>query len=235
MRRVCKHVTRHRRDAWRGFTLVELAVSLAIIALLLGMLVVPLSTQIDQQRAAETQRQLELIREAVIGFAMANGRLPCPATPTTPSGTAGAGTENKPGAACAITEGVVPWSTIGVPEADAWGRRFTYRVTSAFADDPAGTLSSFTLTQNGDITVTDGAVAIATTIPAIIVSHGKNGLGSFGSDGTQLAGATGDELQNANANVTFISRTNAPNFDDQVVWVSANILKSRMVAAGRLP
>lgn len=219
----------------RGFTLVELAVSLVIIALVLGMLVVPLSTQFDQQKIAETQKQLEYVREAVLGFAIANGRLPCPATPTTPTGTAGAGTENKPGASCGIVEGALPWADLGVPETDAWGRRFTYRVTAAFADDPSGMQASFLVTDTGNITVTDGSANIATTIPAVIVSHGKNGLGGFQSNGTQLAGAAGNELENANNNGTFISRTHAPDFDDLLVWVSANTLKSRMVAANRLP
>ena len=53
----------------RGFTLIELAVVVAIFGLLLTILVVPLSTQFDQQRAAETQKQLENVREALIGFA----------------------------------------------------------------------------------------------------------------------------------------------------------------------
>ena len=219
-----------RRRA-RGFTLVELAVGLLIIALLLGMFMVPLSTQFDQQRYAETQRQLDMAREAVIGFALANGRLPCPATPTTPITTAGAGDEN-----CALTEGVVPWSALGVPETDAWGRRFTYRVTAAFADAPAaGLLSSFLLTDNGNITITNGSINIATLVPAVIVSHGKNGLGAYKPDGLQLSGATGNELENANNTATFVSRTNAPDFDDLVTWVSASVLKTRMVAGGRLP
>jgi len=127
---------------------------------------------------------------------------------------------------------------LGVPETDAWGRRFTYRVTLASADDPAaGALSSFALTGNiGDITVNDGAgVAIATSVPAIIVSHGKNGLGSFGPDGAQWGGAAGNELENADNDTTFVSQINAPTFDDLVVWIPPNLLKSRMVAAGRLP
>jgi prepilin-type N-terminal cleavage/methylation domain-containing protein len=215
----------------RGFTLVEMAIGLAIIALLLGMLMVPLGTQMDQQRYGETQRQLDLARDAVIGFALATGRLPCPATPTIATGAAGAGTEN-----CALAEGVVPWAAIGVPETDAWGRRLTYRVTVAFADAPAvGTLSSFLLTDSGDMTITNGAVNIATQVPAVIVSHGKNGLGAFDTNGVQIAGAAGNELENANGNTTFISRTNAPDFDDLLIWVSASVLKSRMVAAGRLP
>lgn len=218
-----------------GFTLVELAVSLVIIALVLGMLVIPLGTQMDVQRTSDTQRQMEHIREALIGFAVARGRVPCPATPGVATGTAGAGTENKPGAACGLTEGVIPWSDLGVPETDAWGRRFTYRVTPAFADDPVGMQASFLITDNGNITVTDGATNIASNVPAVIVSHGKNGLGAFQTNGTQLAGAAANELENANGDGTFVSRTHAPDFDDVVLWVSGNILKSRMVAASRLP
>ena len=44
----------------RGFTLVELAVALAVIGLLLGMLIVPLNSQIDQQRTNDTRKQLNL-------------------------------------------------------------------------------------------------------------------------------------------------------------------------------
>lgn len=223
-----------------GFTLVELAVALAIIGLLLGMLIVPLSTQVDQQRIGDTQRQLDLIREAVIGFAVANGRLPCPATPTTPNTTAGAGTENKPATVCGIFEGVLPWATLGLPETDAWNNRFTYRITDTFADDPvAGMLASFSLTDNGNITVNNGvingSIVIASNIPAIFVSHGKNGFGAYRRDGTQVTGAAGDELQNANVTTVFVSRVPSPDFDDLVGWVSPNVLKARMVAANRLP
>ena len=224
----------HPRRA--GFTLIELAVVLAIFGILLGILVVPLSTQMEQQRIAETDRQLAAVREALIGFAIANGRLPCPANPAVATGSAGAGTENKPGTTCAAAAGVVPWAALGVPEADVWGRRLTYRVTLNFADDPpAGAQASFLITDPGDITVTDGAAIIATTLPAIVVSHGKNGLGGYRTDGTQVSGATGNELENANGNTLFVSRTYGPDFDDQVVWISAHILKSRMVAANRLP
>ena len=225
----------------RGFTLVELAVALAVIALLLGMMIVPLGTQFDQQRIGDTQRQLNIVYEALLGFAVANGRLPCPATANVANTTANAGTEVTTVAgtvtSCTLSEGVVPWTTLGINETDAWGRRFTYRVTSTWADfdSAAGTLSSFTLTENGTLTVTNGAASIATNVVAVVVSHGKNGAGAYQADGSRLALGIGDELENADGDTTFVSRTNAPDFDDLLTWLSPAVLKARMVASSRLP
>jgi hypothetical protein len=107
------------------------------------------------------------------------------------------------------------------------------------ADDPTGGLqASFALTDNGNITVTTGGAApvtIATNMAAIVVSHGKNGFGAYQTTGAQLAGAAADELENADVDGTFISKIHEPTFDDVLVWVSPNVLKSRMVAASRLP
>ena len=222
-----------------GFTLVELAVVLAIFGLLLGILVIPLGTQVDQQRYAEAQRQLNAVHEALLGFAIANGRLPCPANATLASGTVNAGAENRQAAPlnpCVAAQGALPWATLGVPELDPWGYRFTYRVATNLADDPPlGMQASFLITEAGDITVTDGAVNIGTSLAAVVVSHGKNSLGGFRPDGSQLIGAAGNELENADNDLTFVSRLPAPNFDDVMVWVTPNILKTRLVAANRLP
>jgi len=222
----------------RGFTLVELAVALAVIALLLGMLVVPLNTQVDQNRINETQKQANLIVEAILGFAVTWGRLPCPAAPTTANTMAGAGSEARTGTACTQPEGVVPWAALGVAETDAWGRRFTYRVTAMLADDPTGGLqASFALTDTGNITVRSSAagVDIASNIAAIVVSHGKNGLGAYQTTGVQIMGAAADELENVDNDGIFVNKLHEPAFDDVLAWVSPNVLKSRMVAAGRLP
>src|SRR6185295_584121 len=63
----------------RGFTLIEMAVAVFVIALLLGSILVPLTTQVEQRKISDTQRLLDETREALIGFAAANGRLPRPA------------------------------------------------------------------------------------------------------------------------------------------------------------
>ena len=49
----------------KGFSLVELAVALTIIALLLAGALIPLSVQIDVRNVGDTQRSMESIREAI--------------------------------------------------------------------------------------------------------------------------------------------------------------------------
>ncbi|PKO34232.1 MAG: prepilin-type cleavage/methylation domain-containing protein [Betaproteobacteria bacterium HGW-Betaproteobacteria-7] len=208
-----------------GFSLVEMAIVLVIFALLAGGLMMTLTTQQEIQRLSEARRQLADIREALLGYAVINGRLPTPADPSIASGSANAGI-----AATTLTSGVLPWATLGLPETDPWGQRFTYRVDATFA-------SAFTLATPGASTfkVTDGAVNIATNLPAIVISHGRNGLGGYRSTGTQVPNAAGDELLNTTGTPNFVSRTHTPDFDDEVVWVPLPILMSRMITAGRLP
>lgn len=242
-----------------GFTLIEIAVVLAIIGLLLGGILVPLSAQMEQHNISDTQKSLSDIKEAVIGYALANGRLPCPAKPALISGVDALAGQ----ADCTITTGVIPWVTLGVNETDAWGHRFTYSVTPEFADaisansfgyDSNPTYgcvsthvctptnnplnSSFALCSCGALNVrfaTAGTI-IASNVPAVIVSHGKNGAGAYTPKGQQLAvGSNTDELENSDADTTFVSHTPTATFDDLVVWVSPNILLNRMVAAGKLP
>jgi len=263
----------------KGFSLVELAVALAIIALLLAGALIPLSTQIEVRNVADTQRSMESIREAIIGFAQANGRLPCPADGTIAAGGTNAGKE-----LCPNTSGVVPWATLGVPEIDGWGRRFSYWVSPIFTDAigttfnntfpsaqnppcpspiPTPTQSSFALCSLGSFTVntrsesTHAANNLGSVLPAVIISHGKNGFGAYAvGGGPRLAVPAGtDEAANAtDAGTIFYSRTRTPaaagcvdpappapsaapacEFDDIVVMISSSALIARMVAAGRLP
>lgn len=253
-----------------GFTLIELTMVLMIIGLLLAGLIPTLSAQVEAQRINETRKQLEEIKEALIGFAISKGRLPCPADSTTPTGMANAsgvysGTEYKdPLGFCAKLTGsgntrawgVVPWATLGVGETDAWGRRFSYRVTNSFADITDGAAAngasappcatslpasgvSFQLCSGGNfnvLTKTSGN-EIAKYIPILIISHGKNGLGAYMPNGAQIPPASsGDELSNSDIlYMDYVSHDPTPSFDDLVVWLSPNILFNRMVTAGKLP
>lgn len=263
-----------------GFTLIEIAIVLVIVGLLLGGLLMPLATQVEVQRRVETEKAMEQIKEAIIGFAQINGRLPCPANPATPSGTVGAGIERTPAAVTTVCTGglvgVVPWVTLGVSELDGWGRRFTYRVTDWYSDlnivntvqapPPAPvvcpdrpTNASFALCSPGDMNIRVGpALAlVATTVPAVIVSHGKNGRGAYLPTGLQMTcpaippplpappPPTPEEIQNAMCPtinpLAFISHAstsaNSPmgEFDDIVSWIVTPSLMKSMVDAGRLP
>ena len=116
--------------AARGFTLVELAVVIFIIVLLLGSLFVPLQTQIESRNYDTTQRILEQAREALMGYAAANGYFPCPAS-TTSNGLEAVGANHATGAAttCPLAVwggvttyiGFLPAATLGFTPTDANG------------------------------------------------------------------------------------------------------------------
>ena len=234
----------------RGFTLIEMAVVVFVIALLLGSILVPLQTQVEQRQISDTEKALDEIREALVGFALANGFLPCPdKTGGGGAGTANDGTEDVTAATgtCVATEGHVPWTTLGVGANDAWGNRFRYRVAGAFAQRSPGT--TFGLTTAGSLTVVcpapgcNPSYTYTTNTPAVVLSHGRNGLGAVNaSAGTaNPAPASTDELENSDSDSTFVKRppsaagASAGEFDDVVAWLSVNILLNRMVAAGKLP
>jgi len=114
-------VRSHRPRRARGFSLIELAFGLVIVAILLSSLLVPLVTQIDQRRVAETQRLLDEARSALIGFAAANSRLPCPAIATSNGQEAFAAGGNPNNGSCANFVAFVPAATLGLSPVDALG------------------------------------------------------------------------------------------------------------------
>jgi len=223
-----------------------MAVALFIIALLLGSMLVPLTAQVEQRQIADTQKRQDEAKEALIGFALANGYLPCPAISATN------GQEDRTAGTCtgAKRSGYLPWETLGVSRLDAWGRVYRYSVTPAFADSA----SLFKVTTATDITVRtrDGGGALtvlASNVPATVVSHGKNGYGAVDTLGAALALPTGwpaantDENSNATSATSFVSRSpqaegatgTGGEFDDVVTWVPLYLLLNRMIAAGKLP
>lgn len=223
-----------------GFSLVEMAIVLVIVAILLAGLLPSISSQMEQQRRAETRKQMDEIRAALIGYAASQTppKLPCPAKPTLATGTPGAGVAD-----CTISPtrtGVLPWVTLGTSETDAWGRRFTYAVANSGGGDFA---TSFILSSTGNLSVLSSPTGVCPTngcvgsnIPAVIISHGPNGLGAYTQQGIKLQNSTDvGEQTNYAGGINFVSQDTTPTFDDLVVWLSPNALFNRMVAAGKLP
>ena len=219
-----------------GFSLVEIAVVLVILAILITAIGVPLGTQLDQQRAVDTQKQLENIKEAIYGFAMANGRLPCPAT-------AAGGTEDPVGGGVCTTEsGFVPGITLGLSGLDSAGfvvdgwrdgldaRRIRYAVrpVSTTSGAPAQCTSTLTrvlttsdrmrtatmdcLAQSAVLMLTVNTTIITGALPgtctaSALTTKAPFVIFSLGKNGTTV-GTGADETTNQVANaVTFISNT----------------------------
>ena len=229
-------------SAQHGFSLVEMAVVMVILAMLIGGLLSPLTAQIDQRNMNETQKSLFEIKQALTGFAVTTGRLPCPAI------SASNGDEKVTCVALADRHGYIPWAMLGVPKLDAWGRMFRYSVTPAYAG-PVGTLVLSPPTarditiQTRDATGTLVNVTNPNNIPAVVLSHGKNGYGATDDLGavTSVPAPNVDETTNATNATTFVDQvpkdtgSAGGEYDDIVTWISPNILFSNMVAAGRLP
>jgi len=236
----------------RGFSLIELAVVLVIVGLLVGGGIAALNSATQQTRRIEAERQLVHVRDALYGYAMAEGRLPCPDTDYPPDGW-----ENWPddretntaGTDCDAAGGALPWVQIGLGRRDPWGNPLHYRVdvnSPNFADpdsdidDPA-----FDLSDSANLEVEDGdGGTIVDSAPAVIVSFGPQGSQVW-TDGSYVCPATGfsnDENENCdNTNNTFIATEyrppDSPNgrFDDVLIWIPLPVVKSRMVDAGLLP
>lgn len=236
-------VVEHRIN--RGFTLIEIAVGLFIVSLILGSILIPLGTQVEQKQLSDTQKSMEEAKEALVGYTIANGYLPCPDLTT--GANSNDGQEDVTAGACTSTEGNLPWATLGVTGVDSWGNRIRYRADPTYSSHS----TPFILTSNSALRVCTNA-ACSTLLTsgtagqgavAVLMSHGKNGLGAINSttNAAYPAPTGADELANTDNNTIFVSRTQsaagstAGEFDDIVIWLSKNLLFNRMVAAGKLP
>lgn len=144
--------------ALKGFTLIELAVALTIVALVIGGLAVPMSKRLAEQQYIDTQANIDKAIEALVGYAILNRRLPCPDVMTlttdnrdgfediagavgaitgcsvgmTASGTAPASNAaNYHSDPDGVSWGDLPWQTLGLGaphNVDAWNNRLRYAV-----------------------------------------------------------------------------------------------------------
>ncbi len=223
-----------------------LMIMLMIAGVVGAMFTIQLSGRGASERAqvAATTLALSQAREALIGFALVNGRLPRPAIPGTN------GVENP--AVCvsdAACSGTLPWVTLGVSQLDSWGKALRYSVSKEFSQiglalttvptrkvqtrNAVGVLGFVNGKGSVAACAVNGAGATDVTsdcTPAILFSTGKMNFGST------------DEMTNSTAStMTFVRRaatenTAAPGgaFDDIVIWLSGNVLFDRMQKAGKL-
>ncbi len=189
-----------------GFTLVEIAMVLAILTFIMSALIFPLTKQNDYKRMATTQERLEEIKEALLGFAILNDSLPCPALLA----------EDGKSAPCG-DEGYLPWAELGVGRYDSWGNPFYYQVGSQSpyisSDLEVQDMQGLDLVNKDK----DGNSRII----AIIFSYGKDGK----------ANGENNKKDKIYTQDVYVEDT----FDDILIWLPKSILINRLAAAGKWP
>ena len=245
----------------RGFTLVELLVVLLVMAILASALAVPLASQLAARRFADARRQMDEVRDAILGHAAAHGRLPCPAV-----GAGGGQEAFAPGGDAANGEcatfagGFVPGAALGLATPggeglvlDPWGAPLRYAVASGAVNGiarpftRANGLQAATLPALGDAShflfvCASGAGATAASCGAASLQLTRRAafvLLCTGPNGLRPPAAGSDEAHNLDGNGVFVARDPGPDgngeFDDLVQWVALPLLAHRLLTAGRLP
>ena len=229
-------------ESCRGFTLLEISIVLLIMGVLLGSVLKPIGAGIVDRQRKETLQQLIDIRDALLGYASVHHRLPCPIS----IGNNGAGSTQLPADQCSLAHGFVPAVTLGISGrynddgllTDSWGSPIQYHITLSDADNDG--LADFTTAQemrdvgmqnlSPEYEVCDSSTCSqlrANRVPVVLVSTGRNQTGSA------------DEAENQNSDNRFVSRdidaVGADQFDDLVIWLSGNILLTRLLQAQVLP
>lgn len=239
-----------------GYTLIELVLVILIIGVLLAGLGIPFAAQVGNARVLETRTGLDRVKEALIGYAVADAahRLPCP--DTTGDGQQDFTNANPaPSPRCDAVEGFLPWRDLGVGASDAWGNRYRYRADDAFTHsdgvrtaaqagttDTAETLSGLAVQDTAGAALTSGN---PNAPAAIVYSCGPNQEPDLANDadGTPNSTMVPPQLDCGNpgaADATFtqgspIDAPAANDFDDLLVILSKYVLLNRLVQSGQWP
>ena len=206
----------------QGFSLIELAIVLVVMAILFQSVGIPIYQQHKQQKIAVTQKQLESIGDLIVSYFATHKRLPCPAIIN------GSGLEAFQNNQCRNKNGFIPMQTLGLTGRvnedglllDAWGQPIRYHVSSydqwIWFDSARISQLSGLSTLKGDLTVclssdecrlTTGGLLMATELPFVLLS-----LGAIATV------ASADQQENANEQqVLGLNRRYGLNADEQFV------------------
>jgi len=216
----------------RGFLLLEAWIVLLVLTLLLASLALPLATQVSLRRQEEARRQLDDARDALLGFAAAHGRLPCPASAVSRGQESFApGGDEANGNCSNFHDGFLPGAALGLFPLDAggfvrdpWGseqNRIRYAVFGAGTSvngvvNPltrsdgmrSATLAGLGAAPHYLFICSTGIAASATGCgPAVnqLTRRAAFVLLSLGADAPNAPDAGSDEARNLAGNPVFIS------------------------------
>jgi len=222
----------------QGFTLIEIAIVLVIIAVLLSYTFMPLRAQLETANIKKAHSKLTEIEESLYGFAIANERLPCPTLPgqggTAQPAILDATPPAIPGAdSCTTNIGFVPSSTLGLKGQvncdglliDPWGRPYYYSITNADASNDwddfveRGQLKSIANGGEGidavtpDIQICNNLdVDCTAATPASAIST-SNAVAVIFTRGTRQRNNSTDEDENAGEGANLASGCGLPAYE----------------------
>lgn len=236
-----------------GFTILELALTLSIIAVISVGVLVPLVAQVTQRKISDTERILEQAKETLMGFAAANGRLPCPATANTDGfekfsavavGSIPAG--NVANGNCATFNGFLPAATLGFTPVDeqgyaidGWRTRFNrirYAVSNATTTVPNTTTALFTFTGANGMRYASASTIASSALLYVCASGASStdpnvhcGPGAAGTGGSTTLTANAPAViwsLGANAATGGTGTDEAQNLNSTRVFVSRNMFST---------
>ena len=176
-----------RRKRQQGFSLVELAIVLAIMSTVAVMGLEAAAMFLDRTAKKVTEERIAAIDQALVKYRNIYGRLPCPAARTVSiadSTTNNGYAKEYCNAALAISgtslrQGMVPVRDLNLPlsmAVDGYGNKFNYVVTNGYT-------SSSTFAQTGDgISIRTGTLATSCTTSCQIMGTAAYILISPGYD-----------------------------------------------------
>ena len=228
-----QHSKASKLSARSGFSLLELAIVLVVLATAMGS-IAQISTQANRQkRWQQSQNILAEARQSLVAYAMQHGHLPCPASAQATMGLV----EQRTGARCLSPRGRLPTTTLGLKQPRSW--QILYSVSPEFSDKSARTagawpcaeplvFTSFNLCDRGRHKIYAkpplvGANLLVNDIVAVVIDLGS----AHSPRGTE-------ETENQDDDYIYIHKSPSDDFDDRLAWLTDHTLKYQLAQVGAL-